>query len=102
MRAVPKLPAKEGSGIQDEVKRIVELIDGDRQKDLPVLGPYRIEGEGRVIPVWVDGLGVRHSKKFYLKLIEDFLVQCKKPAGRGAGTLCTTVTCLNMLYTVHK
>lgn len=79
--AVPKLPATDGSNIQDEVRRIVELIDGDRRKELPVLGPYRVEGEGRVVPVWVDGLGTRHSKKFYLKLIEDFLAQCKKQAG---------------------
>lgn len=79
--AVPKLPAKDDTGIRDEVRRIVELIDGDRRKELPVLGPYRVEGEGRVVPVWVDGLGVRHSKKFYLKLIKDFLAQCKKQAG---------------------
>lgn len=81
LEAVPKLPAKDSSGIQDEVRRIVQLIDGDRRKELPVLGPYRVEGEGRVVPVWVDGLGIRHSKRFYLKLIEDFLAQCKKQAG---------------------
>jgi hypothetical protein len=97
LNAVPKLPVKDGRGIGEELEQIVELIEGDPLLDLPPLGPHRVQGEGEVVPVWLDGRGVRHSRKFYIKLIEDFLFQCKKPAAtlwytghgqRGTGNWC--------------
>ena len=80
VRTVPKLETILG-GREDEVLAVVELLARARYKELTSLVPFPVKGPGELVKVWVDDEKVSHSKEFYLTLMEDFMKQCRTPAG---------------------
>ena len=80
VRAVPKLETDLG-GREEEVLAVSELLARARYKELTSLVPFPVKGPGELVKVWVDDEKVSHSKEFYLSLMEDFMKQCKTPAG---------------------
>ena len=79
-QVVPKLESSYG-GKEEEVLAIAERVCSDRYKEMASLAPFPVRGLGKPVGVWVDDEKVSHSKEFYLTLMEDFLKQCKTPAG---------------------
>ena len=87
VRAVPKLETDLG-GREEEVLAVSELLARTRYKELTSLVPFPVKGPGELVKVWVDDEKVSHSKEFYLTLMEDFMKQCRTPAGECCEVFC--------------
>ena len=87
VRAVPKLETDLG-GREEEVLAVSELLARARNKELTSQVPFPVKGPGELVKVWVDDEKVSHSKEFYLTLMEDFMKQCRTPAGEYVYIMC--------------
>ena len=98
VRAVPKLETVHG-GSKEEVLAVSELLAQARYKELTSMVSYSVKGPGKLVKVWVDDEKVSHSKEFYLTLMEDFMKQCRTPAGECCELYCLVIRLVCSVYT---